>query len=230
MPDAAAQERIPTPAHLSEPAVETAPGIRTDRLSPRQLRVWETIKRIVFAKDASGRFSHPKLHGLWQWLETSGHVVYMELPDPKDRCDHQAGKFHVEKADPEGERHIAVIRLCLPVIDRARVKERARGEYGFIHYEGLAKEERYAEALGHELAHAVWTLSDRNHSRLIEAVDTEVEEYYSRRREVAKGVARDEQARQHLGRIKSLIGEIEAPADTAEAEIWQELKESGVAP
>ncbi len=42
-------------------------GIRTDRLTPRQLQTWRSIERIVQAVDGSGRPLHPKLFSLWQW-------------------------------------------------------------------------------------------------------------------------------------------------------------------
>ncbi len=223
MAEARAEQGEPKAVSISDPGAEMVTGIHTDRLSPQQLRVWETIKRIVFAKDTSGRFSHPKLLSLWQWVETSGHLIYVELPDPRDRCNHQAGRFRIEKADPGRQKYIAVIRLCLPVIDGARVRKRARNMDGFIQYEGLSREERYTEALGHELAHALWILGDRSHARLIEALDREVEEFNNRRREAVHGVAWDEQARQSLSKIQSWIGEIETPAETAEVEVWQEL-------
>ena len=37
-------------------------GIRTDRLSCRQLRTWRNIERLVFARDAAGGPLHPTLH------------------------------------------------------------------------------------------------------------------------------------------------------------------------
>jgi hypothetical protein len=222
VPTSHAQQAPPTAQTASHaPVAET--GIRTDRLTPRQLRTWRAIERIVFAKDGSGQFRHPRLHGLWQWVGTSSHVIYVELPDPKDRCDHQAGKFKVEKYDPDGQKYTALIRLCLPVIDRALIRKRARGISGFIQYEGLGKEERYAEALGHELAHAVWILGDRNHARLIEDLEMEVNAFHTCRRNAVQGVTWDEQARQLLKRIESLTTRIELPAETVEEEIWQEL-------
>ena len=178
------------------------------------------------AKDAADRPSHPKLHRLWQWVEASGHVVQIELPDPKARCDHQAGKFMVEESDTDGRKHLAVIRLCLPVIDRASVRKIIWGADGFVRFEGLGKEERYAEILAHELAHAVLTLGDESHERLIEDLNREVEEFDRCRRRAPHGTAWDEQARQHLRRIESLVTEIERPADMAEAEVWKELLES----
>ena len=86
-----------------DPGTQVSTGFRTDRLSPRKLQAWKTIEQIVFAEDASGRFSHPKLHSLWQWVETSGHVVYLELPDSKDRCDHEAGGMYRIRLEAEGD-------------------------------------------------------------------------------------------------------------------------------
>ncbi|HEV8715655.1 MAG TPA: hypothetical protein VGX03_22860 [Candidatus Binatia bacterium] len=183
------------------------------------------IEAVVFAKDRSGRLSHPKLHRLWQWAETSGHVIYVQLVEPRDRWDHEAGKFMVEKFDPDGQKHIAAIRLCLPVIDRVIVRKRVRHEDGFIRYEGLSKKERYAEALGHELAHAAWILGDQKHARLVEALDREVDEF-NRCRQAAHNELWNEQMREHLKKIQSWIDQIEKPAETAEVEIWQELLET----
>jgi len=225
-PGTRAQERMPAASRVSDPAIEPAPGIRTDRLSPRQLRAWRAIEEMVFAKDGSGQFSHPKLHDLWQWVETSGHVIYVELGRPKGRWDIQAGWFKIERFDPEGQKLTAVIMLCLPVIDEALVRERIRPGDRFIQYEGLGRKERYAEVLGHELAHAVSILGNRSHARLLEALDREVEEFNNRRREAVHGVDWDEQAPQQLSRIESWTREIEMPARTAEAEVWQELRKS----
>ncbi len=203
-------------------AVDTAPGIRPDRLPPRKLRAWRSIEAIVFARDDSGRLYHPRLHSLWQWAETSGHVIYIHLVSPKHRWDNQGGRFRIEKFDPSGQKHIAVIELCLAVIDEALVRKRARPGDGFIQYEGLGKIERYAEALGHELAHAAWFLSDQRHTRLIYELDREID-LYSSRRQAARGKAWDERMRQHLNRVESWKETIERPAKTAEAEVWREL-------
>jgi hypothetical protein len=222
-PDTRGEERRHGLVNLSTSILETASGIRTDRLSPRQLRVWRRIERIVFAKDGSGSYSHPRLRSLWQWVEASGSVVQVEFPDPKAPGDHQAGRFQIEESDPNGTRHIASIRLCLPVIDRALVRKRVPGAKGFVRFERLKKEERYAEILGHELAHAVWILGDRQHALVIEELDRELEELDRGRRSAARGTVRDEQTLQRLKRIESLITTIERPAETAEEEVWQEL-------
>jgi hypothetical protein len=225
IPDLTAQEGLRKASKLADPTVLAAPGIRMDRLSPKQLRVWKAIEAKVFAKDASGRLRYPKLNSLWRSVETSGNLVYVELPAPKARYDREAGKFVVEKSGFEGQKHIAVIRLCLPVIDEALVRKRARGSDGFIRFEGLRKEERYAEILGHELAHAVWVLGDQSHARLLEELIAEVEGFERSRRRASHGAALDEQERQHLQRIEFLMTKIERPAEMAEAEVWKELLE-----
>jgi hypothetical protein len=225
-PDARAEER---PRSASTPADQIAnvtPCIRTDRLSPKQLRVWKAIEGIVLAEDGFGRPRHQKLHSLWQWIETSGHVVQVELADPKSRGDRQAGEFMIVKSDPGRQKYLAVIRLCLPVIDEALIRKRARGANDFVRFEGLGKRECYAEILGHELAHAVWVLGDQNHVRLLEDLNREVEEYDRCRRRAVHCGAWDEHGRQVLRRIESLKTEIERPAEAAEKEIWQELLQS----
>jgi hypothetical protein len=156
-------------------------------------------------------------------VETSGHVIRVEMPDPKDNLDDNAGRFVIERFDPDGKEHTAVIRLCLPIIDGAVIERSVRRTGDFLPFEGLRREERYAEVLGHELAHAVWFLSDQSHARLMEDLHSEVDGFYSRRRHVAHGAAWDEQMERHLDRIESLTTEIERPAETAEKEIWQEL-------
>ena len=225
-PDARAEEQPRSASIPAEQIANVTPGIRTDRLSPRQLRVWKAIEGIVLAEDGSGRSRHQKLRSLWQWTETSGHVIQVELADPKSRGDHQAGEFMIVRSDPGGQKYLAVIRLCLPVIDEALIRKRARGADDFVRFEGLGKRERYAEILGHELAHAVWVLGDQNHVRLLKDLNREVEEFNRRRRRAANGAAGDEQTRQILRRIESLTTEIERPAETAEKEIWQELRKS----
>ena len=55
-------------------------GIRIDRLSPKQRRIWASISRIVLAADAAGNPMHPKLHDLWRSIDESGCTTYIEMP------------------------------------------------------------------------------------------------------------------------------------------------------
>lgn len=223
--DVGAQQRLRETPDPASRTIQVSPGIHTERLSPRELRAWRAIEAIVFATDDSGRFSHPRLQSLWQWAETSGHVIYIELRGRKHRSDSLAGGFKIEELDPEGHRHIAVIELCLPLIDQAPVSEKAGPGYSFIRFEGLGKKERYAEILGHELGHAVWILGDESRARLVNDLDREID-FYSRRRQTPKREAWDEEMWEHLSRVESWKRTAEEPARTAEAEVWRELLES----
>ena len=152
-PTSYAQQPLPATAASNSAMAPT--GIRTDRLTPRQLRTWRAIEGIALAKDASGQVANPRLYGFWQWAETSGYVIHVEFRDPKARGDREAGRFMIERSDPDGRAQTALIWLCLPIIDETLVKNRIPGTDGFIRFEGLGRKERYAEILGHELAHAI---------------------------------------------------------------------------
>src|SRR6266511_4150889 len=119
-----------------------ATNIITDRLTAKDLRRWEAIKRIVFAEDLEGQPLHPTLRGLWDKLERSGHVIYIEMRG------------------------------------MGRAISNTAGAEGFIPFQGLSKEERYAEVLGHELAHAVHILSDPARARMVKEVVQETNELF----------------------------------------------------
>src|SRR5207244_4173421 len=76
-------------------------GILTDRLSPNELRHWSAIERIVLAKDSSEQPVYPTLYELWNWVESSGHTVYIELPVAKGGRSCTAGSFGIEQVDSE---------------------------------------------------------------------------------------------------------------------------------
>src|SRR5262245_9138254 len=88
-----------------------ATNIITDRLTAKDLRRWEAIKRIVFAEDIEGQPLHPTLRGLWEKLERSGHVIYIEMRGMGRAISNTAGLFHMERLDPEALRHVTIIRL-----------------------------------------------------------------------------------------------------------------------
>src|SRR5262245_37753700 len=96
-------------------------GLITSRLSIKELERWKEIERIVFAEDAGGRPLHPTLRNLWEWVETSGHAVFVEIARSTRTASCTAGSFAIERFDPKGGKHIAAIRLNLSSIDRAYV-------------------------------------------------------------------------------------------------------------
>jgi hypothetical protein len=54
-------------------------GLLTDRISKKQLKRWQEIERFIFVKDAKGQPLYRMLVSLWNWVETSGHAVHIEV-------------------------------------------------------------------------------------------------------------------------------------------------------
>jgi len=184
-------------------------GIRTDRLSGKRLEAWRSIVAVVLAEDRGGRPLHPALRQLWDTVESSGHAVYVELPDSSGRS-YVAGRFAVTKVDPEGRAHEAVVVLNLPVIDRVSTASAAARADGFIPLQDLGKKARYAEVLGHELAHAAWTFADADRARFARPFSSELGQLVS-------------ESRQNGAEVDRVSREVEAFAEAAEQVIWAEL-------
>jgi hypothetical protein len=204
------------PAH---PDIRTgAPGIRSDRVPEELLERWRSIVQVVFAEGAAGRPRHPTLRALWDEVAASGHEVYVELYDPQNVVPCVAGSFVVESVRPDGH-IVAALRLNLKTIDRVHVEQGPAD--AFVPFQGLGREGRYAEVLGHELGHAVWTLeSPERARRALELQSRQLELTRSLLR--AKGPDRAEiQCR--LSEADAQAEALEAPARTAEARVWEEL-------
>jgi hypothetical protein len=200
-----------------------ATNIIADRLTSKDLRRWNAIKRIVFAEDIEGQPLHPTLRRLWDHLERSGHVIYIEMRGMGHAISNTAGVFHIERFDPEGVKHVAVIRLYPEIIDRAYVGPTTARSDGFIPFQGLGKEERYVEVLGHELAHAVDILSDLARARVVKEVVQETNELfllYGRRYGYAN-IGSEMQRR--IAIRDALLKELEEPAEAAEMLVWKEI-------
>ncbi len=198
----------------SNSGVATSSFIRTDRLSRKQLKTWQSIRDIVFAKDASGTFKHPKLRELWQKAEETGYAFYIEFRKPSFRYDPAVGEFYVEKPDSSNQEPAAVIWLFLSVIDHVQVDPGIQKKLGFIPFLGMSKTERYAAVLGHELSHAVWILADPNLTKLCERsmnTDAKKSDFHGEMRE-------------RRIKMESLMGDLEMRARAAEAVISEELR------
>lgn len=200
----------------------TSDGIRTDRLTPKQRRIWGSIEQIIRAVDRTGRPLHPKLFSLWQWARTSGHTIYIEVLDEKHTAYH-AGFLTVPEAGSDDVRKAAVIQLWSWVIENASVQKDVRRPDGFIPFEGLGKLERYAQVVGHELAHAAQQFNDPAYDSLCRQLEKERAEFLSSRQQSRVGSAYDQPTLQRLTRLVSLTEQIEKPAQSAEVEIWREL-------
>jgi hypothetical protein len=207
----------------ARPNSATANNIIEDRLKGKDLRRWEAIKRIVFAEDIEGQPLHPTLRGLWELLERSGHVIYIEMRGMGHAISNTAGLFHIERLDPEGLRHVAVIRLYPQTIDRAYVGPTGDGPEGFIPFQGLSKEERYAEVLGHELAHAVDILNDPARARMVVELVQRTNELFllHGRRRGYENIGPELMER--IARRDAFLKELEEPAEAAEMLVWKEI-------
>jgi ribosomal protein L18E len=161
--------------------------------------------KIVLAKDEKGRPVHPALYGLYHQADTSDHEIQIELSTQRaTMCAVDLCK--IERYAGRVQKDVVLIRLNLGMIDRALASELSRRADGLIPFAGLKKKERYAEVLGHELAHVVRLLTNTDYRGL-----------YLERQALADTGSRDIQS------IKRLTSVIEEPAEAAEAEIWREL-------
>jgi hypothetical protein len=197
-------------------------GIVTDGLSGTQLRTWKSVIDIVMAKDKRGSYLHPTLYELYRQAETSGHLIRIELSEVESLS--QAGRFSIEVLDADGKRHVAKIRLNLATIRRTHVGKDARTTNGLIPFEGLRTRECYAEALGHELAHAVSILLDREYLQLYQDLNNEVAQYERHLNGLED--SHDDRDR-HRSEIDRMLATLEKPAQDAEARIWRELRRLG---
>jgi hypothetical protein len=195
-------------------------GFRTDRLTPKQVLIWEEIEKIALAADKSGRLLHPRLNDLWQRVQSSGHTAFIEMAEHRVATSTGA-KTTLEETDLDGNRKVVVIWLHLWALDTALADRAVHRPDGLTPYYRLGKYERYAEALGHELAHAVLMLESPDYAGLCSEYRSESIQLLAM---LGQGrSAADEQIMQRRQRLQSLADRIEKPAEAAELEIWGEL-------
>jgi len=210
-----------TDAAAAAPATQT--GIVLDRLSHEELRQWRSIERLATTADPNGTPLYPTLRGLWEWAAESGHAIYIELSSPECAATAIAGKFVIERVDPQGARHVGVIRLCLANIDRPHVGGGGTRADGFVRFAGLREKDRYAEVLGHELAHAAYDFASPERARMVmERVESVSAQFVSHRAEHGNAPL-DPALQQRLEERDALLVELEAHADAMELLVWREL-------
>jgi hypothetical protein len=173
---------------------------------------------VVHAEDDLRQPLHPTLRRLWDVVSASGHEVHVELPEPGLAVCATAGLFRVESVSADGH-VVATLRLNLTTIDRGAVG--AAAHHGFRQFERLGRERRYAEVLGHELGHAVFTLADPARARHLLSLQSRLVGL-SRTLRKAKRAERAD-IRQRMGALSEQIDSLEAPAQAAEAQVWEEL-------
>ncbi len=201
-------------------------GLITSRLSPKELERWRMIEHLVFAEDPNRQPLHPSLRNLWEWVETSGHAVFIEITRSKRTSTCTAGSFVIERFDPRGERHTGMIKLNLSSIDNAYIGPEVSRENGFIPFEGLSREERYAEVLGHELAHTVHILTSLDRVKKVEDMVEKTNEILLSRRPYRKDNLISPELKRMLSRRDALLKDLEKQAEEVEYVVWRELTAS----
>ena len=133
-----------------------------------------------------------------------------------------AGRYAITKVDPEGKAHEGILILNLRAIDKASTGGAGRRANGFLPFEGLGRTQRYAEALGHELAHAVWSFADPERAGLAHRLQGETEQQMKMLLAArARGLGAELQ--EHVEELDRLGRVLEEPAEAAEVSIWEEL-------
>ena len=203
---------------------DLASGILLDRLSARHHKTWHAIRKVIYAEDADGKPLHPMLKALLEQLQTSDHSVYLEFDDSLAGCRCVAGKFLIERVDPEGSRNVAVIKLYLRIIEKTPARDRANLKDDFAPLAGLNKLDRYAEVLGHEMAHAVDILFSPERAKRVDEILRKSDQVLQQHLR-PKGSIEPEMERA-LQERDAFLQELEKPAAIAEAMVWRELVES----
>jgi hypothetical protein len=186
-------------------------GILTERLTRSQLKAWQSILEIALAEDGEGSPLYPGLSALYHQVDMSDYEIQIEISTQRSTL-RAVGLCRIERHTEGVPKEVVLIQLNLGMIDRAAASELNRRADGLIPFVGLGKRERYAEVLGHELAHVVRLITDPGYRDL-----------YRERQALADSRSDDVQT---IGRLTRLI---EKPAETAETEIWRELT-AGVEP
>jgi hypothetical protein len=205
---------------LASTAANAETGIRLDRLSPKHLKLWEAIRQIIVAEDADGITLHPKLRNLFDQLQTSNHEIYLEFDEIDSKRNCLAGQFLIEQLDPAGLRNVGVIKLYLRNIDHASTDPPPTLKNEFLPLVGLRKLDRYAEVLGHEMAHAVDILFNPERASLVDDFLKKTDQLVERCLHSKKI---EPELERELRQRDAFLNELEKPALIAEEQVWQEL-------
>ncbi len=216
-----------TPTDLAKPSLRRQmTGLLTTQLSDKERVRWKAIEQLVWASAKTGEPLHPVLRELWRWADNSGHIIQVEFIDAQVTQSNLAGSFHIERLDPTGHCHVTSLKLYLSNIDQAVVGPQVARANAFIPFTGLRKEERYAEVLGHELAHVQYVLTNAMRTWMVhELVEATNELLLLRVRTTPMSLSSLEM-KQRLNQRDELLRELEAQAETIEEVVWHELTTS----
>jgi hypothetical protein len=203
---------------------DVASGILLDRLSARHCKTWHKIRQVIYAEDADGKPLHSLLKALFEQLQNSEHSVYLQFDDSRAFGRSIAGKFSIERLDPEGTRNVGENKQYLRNIEHAMAPPRANLKDGFVPLAGLNKLDRYVEVLGHEMAHAVDILFTPERANLVDGILRKSNQVIQQRLH-RKGRIEPEEERV-LHERDAVLNELEKPAVLTEEMVWRELVES----
>jgi hypothetical protein len=208
------------------PCYGRASNLITDRVTGKQLKHWYAIRRVALAEDANQRPLHPILHRLWNWAETGNHLIYIELINGNGTIGSTAGRFRIVKLDPTGKRHISLIQLYLNTIDQAYTGGESTRSDRLVPLKGLNKYERYAEVLGHELAHAHHVLTNLERTKQVYDLVEETNilllaHHIGKRQKCCRELGPE--LRRRIKERDTLLHELELYAERVETEVWREL-------
>jgi len=196
-------------------------GLLLDRLSKGDVRIWSAIEEVIATSNASGQPRSPTLRRLWDWARTTTHVLHVEMVSPFGQPTGIAGVFRLERVDPAGLSHVAVIRLCPRNIRYAKAARGPNSVVPFVRFEGLTDMERYAEVLAHELAHAEYSLESTERLAQLTAAQGATRAFLSSRGGAIKP-AHQELVRR-LQDPLAVFAASEAHAESVEADVLREL-------
>ena len=124
---------------------------------------------------------------------------------------------------PTGQRHTAVLKLCLANIDQALIGPRVARANGFIPFQELSKEERYAEVLGHELAHIKFVLANSLRAHLVNELIQTTNDFLLGQIRQNPTVLHAREMKERISQRDTLLLELESQAEEVEEIVWQEL-------
>ncbi len=198
-------------------------GLLTSRLSDKDRVRWKAIEQIVLAKAKTDEPLHPVLRELWRWADTSDHIIQVEMIDSRAAQTNTAGSFNIERFDPTGHCHVTSLKLYLSNIDQAVIGPQVARANGFIPFDNLRKEERYAEVLGHELAHVKYVLNNAMRTRMVyELVEATNDSLLLHARQKPFALTSPEM-KQRLNQRDALLRELETQAEAIEEVAWREI-------
>ncbi len=139
------------------------------------------------------------------------------------RGSNAGGRTTLEEPGRAGRPQVVLLWLHVYAIDNARINGASRRSDGLLPFYKLGRVERYAEIVGHELAHAVLMLEKPEYARLCSELRMEADRYLLASRRAGKDLPSEPVSRQQQVRLQAMISTIEEPAEAAELEIWREL-------